>query len=282
MNKKVKLIITAAISAALIFGGILIYFHDDMTQKQIEDILIQYKPVTVVRNELDKITSYLITETAIANNEDVIATTETEAEETPEITAADTLPDDVRQSLVDSAQALHNDFPDCIGWLYIPNTLIDEPVMYSTDNEYYLSHACDGSSLQAGSVFLDCRCEGRFMNPINILYSHNMQNGSMFADILKYSEESYFEAHRYGWLATPETVYRIDFFSCAKADWKDLLYDGGTSVSEWIPHIFDRSAVSREIIYSDNDRFISLSTCSYEFQNARTILTGKLTEMNGG
>ena len=282
MTKRGKLCITAAVSAAFLLGGSYIYIHDDMTQKQIEDTLIKYKPVTVVRDEIDKITADLITETAAANDDDMIVTTKIKAEEIPDITASDTLPDDIRQSLVDSAQTLHNEYSDCIGWLYIPNTSVDEPVMHCTDNDYYLNHAFDGSSLQAGSVFLDCRCEGRFMNPINILYSHNMRNGSMFADIPKYSEESYFEAHKYGWLATPENIYRIDFFSCAKADWKDLLYDGGTSVNDWIPHIYDCSVVSREVTYSENDRFISLSTCSYEFKNARTILTGKLVPMNGG
>ena len=100
--------------------------------------------------------------------------------------------------------------------------------------------------------------------------------------MLKFTDSVYFDAHRYGYLATPETVYRIDFFSCARADWHDSLYDGSMSVAEWVPHICDKSVVSREMTYSDDDRFISLSTCSYEFQNARTILTGKLVEMNGG
>lgn len=62
----------------------------------------------------------------------------------------------------------------------------------------------------------------------------------------------------------------------------DELYDGSMLVSQWIPHIADRSAVFRDADFSENDRFISLSTCSYEFENARTILTGKLVETIGG
>ena len=100
----------------------------------------------------------------------------------------------------------------------------------------------------------------------------------MFAQVTNFKNDSYFESHKYGWLATPETVYRIDFFSCAVADWHDSLYEGDTPVAEWVPHICDKSVVGREITYSDDDRFVSLSTCSYEFQNARTILTGKLVE----
>lgn len=62
----------------------------------------------------------------------------------------------------------------------------------------------------------------------------------------------------------------------------DELYDDLMSVSQWIPHIADRSTVFRDADFSEDDRFISLSTCSYEFENARTILTGKLVEMIGG
>ena len=106
-----------------------------------------------------------------------------------------------------------------------------------------------------------------------------MKNGSMFAQITRFKNDSFFESHKYGWLATPETVYRIDFFSLAVADWHDELYKGDTSISEWIPHLYDRSAVCREMTYTDDDRFVSFSTCSYEFENARNILTGKLVEV---
>ncbi len=164
----------------------------------------------------------------------------------------------------------------------IPDTLINYPIMQSDDNNFYLHHSYDGSGLQSGSVFLDYRCENRFMNPINILYGHNMKNGSMFAGVLNFADSAYFDSHRYGWIATPETVYRIDFFSCAKADMNDELYDGSMPVSQWIPHISDRSALFKDAEFSEDDRFISLSTCSYEFKNARTILTGKLVETIGG
>ena len=125
---------------------------------------------------------------------------------------------------MESAQSLNEAYPDAIGWLYIPNTNISYPVTQGKDNEYYLSHAYDGSSFSAGAIFLDYRCENRFMNPVNILYGHSMKNGTMFAGVLNFADSSYFESHRYGWLATPETVYRIDFFSCAKTDCNDKLY----------------------------------------------------------
>ena len=283
MKKKNKLKIAAAVSAALLLGGAVLLFKDDIAQNISENDLKPFRPIMVSQGTLDDVTNDLIAETAAAEIIPIGSIPTTETAEIPQnIAVSDTLPDDVRQSLIDSAQSLNNAYPDAIGWLYIPNTSISYPVMQSNDNDYYLSHAHDGSHLKAGSVFLDHRCENRFMNPINIVYAHNMKNGSMFAGVLKFADPAYFDSHRYGWIATSETVYRVEFFSCARTDWHDELYDGSLSVTDWIPHVENLSVVCREMEYSENDRFISLSTCSYEFQNARTILTGKLVETIGG
>lgn len=282
MKKKNKLKIMAAVSAALLLGGALFYFKDDIAQNISENDLKPFRPIMVSQGTLDDVTDELMGETATAEIVPIGSIQTTATAEIPQnIAVSDTLPDEVRHSLIDSAQFLNNAYPDVIGWLYIPDTPINYPIMQSDDNDYYLSHAYDGSYLKAGSVFLDYRCESRFMNPINIVYAHNMKNGSMFAGVLKFADSAYFDNHRYGWLSTPENVYRIDFFSCAKADMNDELYDGSMPVSQWIPHIADMSAVFRDAEFSEDDRFISLSTCSYEFQNARTILTGKLVETIG-
>lgn len=283
MTKKMKLGIVAAVSAALLLGGVLLCFKDDIAQNISENDLEPFRPITVLQGTLDDITDKLIADTTATEIIQIGNTSaETSVEITPPVTASEILPDDVRQSFIDSTQSLHNAYPDAIGWLYIPNSAINYPIMQSDDNDFYLHHAYDGSSLKSGSIFLDYRCEIRFMNPVNIVYGHNMRNGSMFAGVLKFADSAYFDSHRYGWLATPESVYRVDFFSCAKADMNDELYDGSMPVSQWIPHIADKSAVFIDADFSEDDRYISLSTCSYEFENARTILTGKLVEMNGG
>jgi len=279
MNKKNILRIAAAVSAALLLGGFYVYFKDDIAQDKAENDLLPFKPIMVSQGTLDEITDDLMETTAADTT--AVNVSYTTANEAP-VTASDTIPDEARHSLMESAQSLNEAYPDAIGWLYIPNTNISYPVTQGRDNEYYLSHAYDGSSLKAGTIFLDCRCENRFMNPVNILYGHSMKNGTMFAGVLNFADSSYFESHRYGWLATSETVYRIDFFSCAKTDCNDELYDGNTPISVWIPHICEKSVVLKETEYADNDRFISLSTCSYEFKNARTVLTGRLVEMTGG
>ena len=244
MTKKIKLRIMAAVSAALLLGGAMLYFKDDIAQEIAENDLEPFRPITISQGMLDEITDDLIAEKTAAEIIQIGNTQTTVTAEIPQdIEVSDTLPDDVRQSLIDSAQSLNNAYPDVIGWLYIPDTSINYPIMQGNDNDFYLYHAYDGSYLNAGSVFLDHRCENRFMNPINIVYGHNMGNGSMFAGLLKFADSAYFDSHRHGWIATPETVYRIDFFSCAKADMNDELYDGSTLINEWLSHLYDVSVV---------------------------------------
>ncbi len=283
MTKNIKLGIMAAVSAALLLGGAILYFKDDIMQEISENDLEPFRPITVSQGTLDEITDDLIAETTAAEVLQAKSTqTAVNAEISQNTAVSDALPDDVRQSLIDSAQAMNSAYSDAVGWLYIPDSAVNYPIMQSGDNDFYLHHSYDGGSLKSGSVFLDYRCENRFMNPINIVYGHNMRNGSMFAGLLNFADSAYFDSHRYGWLATPETVYRIDFFSCAKADMNDELYDGSTPINDWLSHLYNASVVWENADFSENDCFISLSTCSYEFENARTILTGKLVEMNGG
>ena len=278
MKKKTILRALAAVSAAaLLLGGAYLLTKDDFRQKLKETEIKPYMPTPTILAALDEASEPETTtsiEVSTIPEDEISPTTISET-----TTATPELSSEVKEQLLDTAQSLNNAYPDAIGWLYIPDTVINYPVMQSDDNFYYLDHAYDGSPLKAGSVYLDCRCEGRFQNPINIVYAHNMKNGSMFAQITRFKNDSFFESHKYGWLATSEAVYRIDLFSLAVADWHDDLYKGDTSISEWIPYIYDRSAVSREITNTEDDRFVSFSTCSYEFENARNILTGKLVEV---
>lgn len=273
--RKRTITIVAAVSAALLLGGTTMLLKDDTVQMaksaEIRELSISEK----VRTELDDISDVL----AEAVELGIEPVSEEAAENAEPVQATKTLPAEVLDQLKDTAKNLKAAYPDAIGWLYIPDTAINYPLMQGNDNEFYLHHAYDGSKLTAGSIYLDYRCENRLLNPINVVYGHNMKNGSMFAGLLKYDDSAYFDEHRYGWLATESIVYRIDFFSLTKADWEDVIYDGSQPVENWMPRIRTLSRTYNEISYTEADRFILLSTCSYEFKNARTVLTGKLVEM---
>ncbi len=266
----------AVFSAALLLAGGAVLFGQDVRQAETENSMREFSVfanVIETDNELKKsLESTNTTGTEITTNA---------GEENTEFSQPEYFSPDQVEKLQTAAGQLFSTYPDAIGWLYIPGTSIDKPLMQGEDNDFYLRHAFDGSKLNAGSLFLDFRCEKRLLNPVNVVYGHNMKNGSMFAGLLKFGNRDYFDAHRYGYLAMPDRVYQIEFFSLAKANSNDILYDGSQPVSVWLPHVREISSIYYDIPTSENDRYISLSTCSYEFKDARTVLTGRLTELEG-
>lgn len=277
--KKLRIarVIAAAVAATLLSGGIFLLTMDDTAQKIKEKDLSPFMPDSIVISALDDAAK-------LAENADIpqiLPLTETEnADETVDVQNAvtDMLSEEIRVELLETVRSLNESYPNASGWIYLPGTAINYPIMQGDDNEFYLHHAYDNGYLKAGSVFLDNRCESRFKNNLNILYAHNMKNGSMFAGVTNFKNNAYFQNHRYGWLVTADSVNRIDFFAVAVTDWHDKIYNGFRQTSEQLAHIKEISQIYEEISVTDDDRLLLMSTCSYEFSNARTILIGKMME----
>ena len=183
------------------------------------------------------------------------------------------------EKLKEQTQELCTNIDNSIGWINVPETKINYPVMYSGDNDFYLHRAVDGSYLRVGSIFLDYRCNSDFTSRINILYGHNMSDGSMFADVMKFIDSSYFDSHNYGWLSTPNAVYKIDFFSVSQPENYDDFYDVNSDINLWLESLRENFFIWRNIGISEEDRFISLSTCTGSEGISRTVLTGRILEV---
>lgn len=83
--------------------------------------------------------------------------------------------------------------PDCVGWIQIPDTGLDYPVVYR-DNQYYLTHNFMNEKASAGAVFLDESCDPD--GDIRLLHGHHMKDGSMFGILKKYKKADFRDAHR--------------------------------------------------------------------------------------
>ena len=168
---------------------------------------------------------------------------------------------------------------DVVAWIYVPDTKINYPVVQGKDNEYYLNHLFTKKVNSSGSIFLDCGAEGDFSDRNSVLHGHHMKNGSMFAGICNYKDASFYEDHPTGMLLTPHGNYEIRFFSgyvCGNdADaWQAGFTDG--EYAEWLDQCIRRSYFEADVAPSIEDRIITLSTCSYEYNNARFVLHGVL------
>ena len=164
---------------------------------------------------------------------------------------------------------------DIVGWLYIPGTVINYPVVQGEDNEYYLKHLFNGKTNSSGCIYLDCGAEGDFASMNSVLHGHHMKNGSMFAGICKYKDQSYFDEHPTAMLLTPDGNYQVEFFSgyvCeVTADAWDYDFD-----EAWLDKRIRSSYFDAEVMPTMDDRILTLSTCCYDFKDARFVLHGIL------
>lgn len=245
MKSKLLKIAAAVSATALIAGGIYFLFYDDLAQKISYEKLKPFMPdITVL---------------SVASTEQI--NKENKAE------------------LKKQVRELSQSYDSSIGWIYIPDTNINYPIMQAEDNEYYLHRSYDGSYLYLGSVFLDWRCNSDFSGDVNMLYGHNMQNGSMFADVVNFINKDYFDSHKYGWLTTEDSVYRIEFFSVSQPQSYSGVYNVQRAGDKWLKKLESYSLIYRNSTVNEDDSMISLSTCTNSEGSSRTVLTGKLIEV---
>ena len=82
---------------------------------------------------------------------------------------------------------------DVVGWLTIPGTVIDYPILHDPEsNETYLYEDIEGNRTSSGSIYLDCDNAADFSDLHNVIYGHHMRNGTMFKDIMKFREQDFF------------------------------------------------------------------------------------------
>ena len=166
-----------------------------------------------------------------------------------------------------------------IAWLYSPNTAIDYPVMQSVDYSYYVDHLPNGTRNANGSLFLDFNCAPDFSGELTVIYGHNMKSGKMFGSLTGYKRQEYYDKHPYMYLYTEHGNYRIDLlYGCviAAGQWRDRAFMYAENLSALLAFAEYNTTFTSSVKYSEGEKVIVLSTCSYEFDDARYIVIGVL------
>ena len=169
--------------------------------------------------------------------------------------------------------------PDSAAWLYSPNTAIDYPVMRASDYNYYLKHLPDGTRNANGSLFIDYNNSPLFDDRLTVIYGHHMKSGSMFGSLVGYKKHSYYEQNPYMYLYTENGNYRIDLlygFVVDAGGWSERAFMFEENVDELLAYAKANTTFVSNAAYEDGDQIIALSTCSYEFDDARYVVLGIL------
>lgn len=173
--------------------------------------------------------------------------------------------------------------PDFAGWLSIPGTRIDYPVVKSTDDVKYLTRSFEGKGRSAGTLFLDKRADGAFGSQNSVIYGHNMQDKTMFHDLTLLRNRETFNKANKAYVQLPDgtiLIYEIfSVYACApNYDYRGADYPGDTA-AEFFKRITERSSYANGVVLTPEDRILTLSTCVYDFADARLAVHGKLVNV---
>lgn len=250
MNKKLKKIVSLLL-AVICCGSILAAVHNSVQVKKSEQA---YEQAAAAAKEA-------AAQMSKQDAEDVASTGWQEAtvENAPYM--------DVMNAI--NLSALREQNEDVIGWISIPDTPIDYPLMYSGDNEFYLNHTWEKERNFAGAIFLEQFCKTDLSDFHTIIYGHRMENDTMFTSLKYYDSQQYWEEHPYLYLSDG-TAHRYEIFSAYKAhvvsDTYRLEMTEDDTKQLFLDHCIDSSVIETGIVPTANDRIVTLSTCDETFK----------------
>ena len=167
---------------------------------------------------------------------------------------------------------------DCIGWMCIPNTAVNYPVMYtSKEPQKYLRENFDGEYSVSGVLFLDGNSTPECDNLI--IYGHNMKNGTMFSDITQYRDIAYCEGHPCIEFETADglKVYQVFAVVCLKKtdEWYGFsCFENEEQYQKAITEVKSRSLYDTEIEPQYKEQLLTLSTCFGDSKDSRMVVIG--------
>lgn len=184
-----------------------------------------------------------------------------------------------------SIAALADEYPDIFGWIYIPDTGIDYPIVKGDDNEYYLTHAFTGDYLVIGSIFADYRLDSYILDNYNtVLYGHRATTaGTMFNDVKKFAEsEEFFNTHNI-YIYTSTGYYEFEPFNITMFSSSFHYFQVSfSSPEEFVDFAYEMqsySSYNKNMTFDSDDRILTLSTCTNTgISTLRYCLQAKLVD----
>lgn len=181
--------------------------------------------------------------------------------------------------------ALNEDFA---GWLRIDGTKINYPVMHTPeDQQYYIHRDFYGKDSFSGTPFMGDRCDVNSQSII--IYAHNMNNGTMFGELDKYADQTYWKEHPVIEFDTLEEERQYEVFAAFQTrifkegedGFRYYQYIGDLTekeFSEFTDQALRSSLYNTEIVPSYGEQLLILSTCSYHVEDGRFVVAARRTE----
>lgn len=178
--------------------------------------------------------------------------------------------------------ALYQRNNDFAGWIKINGTVIDYPVMQNIQtNAYYLHRNFDREESDSGIPFLDYQCSLNPQSDNMIVYSHNMKNGEMFHDLLKFADVNFYNEHTTVEFDTIYEMCEYEIFAVIRTKvgasnefkyYEYINFKDEFEFDSFIDTCIKRSLYKTNVIPQYGDKLLTLSTCSYNTDNERFVV----------
>jgi len=193
--------------------------------------------------------------------------------------------------LKDRFEELRKINPDIVGWLTVPGTQCDNPVVQYQDNDKYLDTTFEGEKSKYGTLYADYRnrFDGTKLSDNTIIYGHHMKDGQMFGELKNFRDYEFYKQHPVIQFTTsyePEIV-NWKIVSCFIAnttyyDANDVIFNyclpefsSAMQFNLYKNELLQRSFINTGVDVKYGDELVTLSTCTYEFDDARLVVVAR-------
>jgi sortase B len=165
---------------------------------------------------------------------------------------------------------------DLVGWIRIADSAIDYPVVQGSDNAYYLANNFFREKSKSGCLFLDTRAVSDFSSKNNLIYGHNMKDGSMLGSLLSYLDKPYLDKHSeivlYGLLEGYNLVPFAVYTDTNRGEYLECEFVNEAAYKNWLNLIIEKSIIQLGVFPDGTDHVITLVSCQAGFRDRRVVL----------
>ena len=177
--------------------------------------------------------------------------------------------------------ALQGENPDCAGWLTIPDTSVDYPVMFTPNEpERYLRRDFYGDHASGGTPFLDGRNQAQAKGQNLIVYGHNMLDGTMFKPMLQYLTPNFQVTHEDIYLELNGIQYHYQVIAALETSTRSPMYvytdlSGAAEMEDFRAMLLEETGLDA---IPQAEGYLTLSTCNDQGGNSRVLVIAALVE----
>ena len=175
--------------------------------------------------------------------------------------------------------ALQDENSDCVGWLTIPDTSVDYPVVWTPEEpEHYLRRDFYGNSASGGTPFLDGLNQPQAKGQNLIVYGHNMLDGSMFKPVLQHLTPNFRQTHQDIYLELNGTQYHYQVIAALETNTRSPVYTytglcDSTEMEDFRSMLLEETSLNA---IPQAEGYLTLSTCNDQGGNSRVLVVAVL------